>query len=72
MARTLFGVIYDRQTLQIRRTIVPHDDSQLALHVGKGEDIATGSISGEYNTETDGMKLARDMVRRKTGREPPP
>lgn len=65
---TLVGVVFDKVTLQILRVIIPHDDGDLArrIHVGPKEDIAISTIV--LGTSDD---RAREMVRQKTGREPP-
>ena len=66
MAKTLMGVIYDTQSLAIRRIVIPDDDSQLPRHVGKGESLATAPLSQGAD-----LNAAYVAVRNWTGREPP-
>lgn len=65
MSKNLVGVIYDKKTLAVRRIILPDADHQLVLHVGKDEALATGPRHEGYT-----LQKAKDIVRRKTGREP--
>lgn len=41
MASTLVGIIHDSETGQVQAVIIPTDDSELSLHVGKGQNLIT-------------------------------
>lgn len=62
--RNLVGVIFDTATLAVRRIVI--DAPNLNLHVGPGETLATGP-----RTLGHSLERARQIVRARTGREPP-
>lgn len=67
MPQTLAGVIYDAQTLAVRRIVIADDDSQLALHIGPGEALTTMPRFVGFPDLT----AAIAAVARATGRTPP-
>lgn len=67
MAKMLFGVVYDAQTLAIRRIVVPDDDVALLdrRHLTSGEAMATAPLMFGI-----GLDSARAAVIQKAGRTP--
>lgn len=66
--KSLLGVVYDAQTLAVRRIIVPDDDKEVldARHLGPGEAMATAPLS-----QGKDVYAAIAAVTRQTGRTPP-
>lgn len=68
MSASLVGVVYDSQTLAVRRIIVPDKDAEVldGRHLGAGEAMATSpSFMGKD------IVAAMNAVALKTGRIPP-
>lgn len=68
MSASLVGVVYDAQTLAIRRIIVPDRDAEVldGRHLGAGEAMATAPRSIGKD-----IVAAMNAVALKTGRIPP-
>jgi hypothetical protein len=67
--KSLLGVVYDAQTLAVRRIIIPDNDREVldGRHLGPGEAMATAPLS-----QGKDLYAAIAAVTRKTGRTPPP
>lgn len=61
MPQTKIGVIYNEETGQVLRVVVPDDDAQLDLHAGSGEKIIKLNKT-DYQTKTkeDIHKIVED------------
>jgi hypothetical protein len=71
MALTKIPVIYDKLTLQVRRIIVPEDDSQLVYHQpGHGEAITYMPAIGVDPIGRSNLARAQQAVILATGRYP--
>lgn len=68
MAQTLIGIVYDRETLALRRIILPDDDSEVldSRHIADGEVLITSP-----RADGSGIELAMAAIERATGRTPP-
>lgn len=71
-----YGVIYDAVTLAPRRVIVPSDPGAMSLFSGiysaeAGEVLCTVARKHVEHLIPDLGEMAREAVRRHSGREPP-
>lgn len=72
MALTTISIIYDVATAEVRRIIVPEDDSELKYHavnVMPGEALTRMSILG-FNSYRSSLERCQAAVYKVTGRMP--